>query len=358
MTRLPRTLRTALVAVVLLCTSACMPSMSTLPLIGKDTITVTAMFPDAAGLFVGNDVGVLGVPVGRVTKIEPEGDQVRVTLEVEADRKLPAGVGAVIVARSVATDRYVELTPVYHSGPTLSDGAVIQRDRTRTPVDFDQVLEAINTFSTGIAGSKDTLHALRRFIDSGSSALDGQGRQLNDTITSLAGAVNGISGQRKDIVATLTSLDTLVGTLADNQQTVRTFVRQVSRASTQLAAERTNFRDALRSLDRAVTVVARFAVDNRATVVRTLGSSTSVMRSLMKKQRQLTEILEVMPVALQNITNLPVKGRIPVRINPLILAPLSDELTALCEQLPLGLCDLIDGTSLPRLEDLLGGARP
>jgi phospholipid/cholesterol/gamma-HCH transport system substrate-binding protein len=355
MSRPTRLVRMALLVVLLLLTPGCVPQIG--PGFGKDTMTITALFPDAAGLFVGNDVGVLGVPVGTVTAIEPEGDHVRVSLEVDADRRFPADVGAVVVARSVATDRYVELTPVYHQGPTLQDGAVIARDRTRSPVDFDQVLEAINRFSTGIAGSQETLDAVRRFIDTGSTALDGQGKQLNRSVTSLADAVNGVSGQRQEITGTLTALDQLVATIATNEQTVRTFVRQVSRATGQLAAERGDFRSALRSLDRAVTAIARFAVDNRGAVIRSIGSSTDVMRSLMRKQRQMAEILEVMPVALENISRLPVKRRLPVRTNPLILAPFSDELTGLCDLLPFGLCDVLAGTDLG-LGALLGGGTP
>lgn len=348
MTPLPRLVQLALVGVLLLLTPACVP------IVGKDTITITVLLPDAAGLFVGNDVGILGVPVGRVASIEPEGDHVRVELEVDADHRVPAGVGAAVVARSVATDRYVELTPVYHDGPTIADGAVIDKDRTVTPVDFDEVLGAINEFATGIAGSKEAMGAVERFIDSGNSALDGQGKQFNETITSFGHAVDGIAGQRKEVVGTLTSLDGLVGTVADNQQTIRTFVRQVSRASRQLADERVNFRTALRSLDRAVTVIADFAVDNRAEIVRALSSSTSVMRTVIGRQKQLTEILEVMPLALQNIERLPHNGRIPVRLSPLVVAPLSDELTRVCEMLPLNLCDLLVGPSLPRREDFLG----
>ena len=40
------------------------------------TKTISADFSDSAGLFVGNDVGVRGVKIGRVTKIEPKGEGV------------------------------------------------------------------------------------------------------------------------------------------------------------------------------------------------------------------------------------------------------------------------------------------
>ncbi len=207
---------------------------------------VTAYFTDTAGLFVGNDVGILGVSVGKITDIEPEGAQVKVTLEVESEYDVPADVGAAVVARSVATDRYVELTPVYSSGPTLAAGDDIPVDRTRTPVDFDQVLEALNTFATGIAGSGKAKQAIRRIIDSGDRALDGRGQLVNDTVSDLAGAVGDVTGQREDVTATIRSLDVLVGTLATNEQTARTFIEQVTQAADLLDDEKIDFRTALR----------------------------------------------------------------------------------------------------------------
>ena len=128
-----RVLRLALVAVLVLLATGCVPDA-----VRGEKITVTAYFADSAGLFVGNDVGVLGVPIGKVTDIEPDGDRVKVTMEIDADRAVPADAGAVVVARSVATDRYVELTPVYDGGEKLTDGAEIDVERTASPVDFDE----------------------------------------------------------------------------------------------------------------------------------------------------------------------------------------------------------------------------
>ena len=41
-------------------------------LLGGGSLEISAVFKDSAGLFVGNDVGILGVRVGKVTKIEPQ----------------------------------------------------------------------------------------------------------------------------------------------------------------------------------------------------------------------------------------------------------------------------------------------
>jgi phospholipid/cholesterol/gamma-HCH transport system substrate-binding protein len=315
-------------------------------------ITVTALMADSAGLFVGNDVGVLGVPVGKVTSIKPEGTHVRVTMSIDRDQPVPADAGAVIVARSVATDRYVELTPVYHHGPKMTDGTVIPMPRTRTPVDFDEVLAALDEFTSGIAGQKGTANAIANILREGSQAVDGKGELFNRAITSLGGAVNSISGQRENISGTVKSLDTLTGTIAANEQLVRDFVTQVSQASSLLADERTNFRSALRSLSSAVALVADFAHQNRQQLVKVLDQSSAVVKSLLTKRDDLSEILRVMPVTLQNLQATLHHGRIRVRVDPLVLTPLPSILKPICDATKKDFCALF-GPSLLNLKNLI-----
>jgi phospholipid/cholesterol/gamma-HCH transport system substrate-binding protein len=315
-------------------------------------ITITALMSDSAGLFVGNDVGVLGVTVGKVTAIKPDGTNVRVEMSVNSDQPIPADAGAVVVARSVATDRYVELTPVYHGGAKMADGAVIAQDQTRTPVDFDDVLGALNTFATGIAGSKETQGAIKNILQSGSEALSGKGEEFNKAITSLGGAVDSISGQRGNITSTVKSLDTLASTIAANQQLVKDFITQVSRASALLAGERTNFQSSLRSLSKAVALVADFAHTNRQQLVTSLNQSTDLMTSLLTKRDRLTEILRVMPLTLQNLGAIYHDGRLRVRVDPLVLTPLGGFINTMCTAIPTDVCAAF-GPSLLNLQNIL-----
>ncbi|KAA1416360.1 MCE family protein [Nocardioides humilatus] len=340
-----RLLGMVMLAVVVLLTTSC----SALPGgLGGGKMEVTAYFEDSAGLFVGNDVGILGVVVGKITSIEPDGEQVKVTMEIDDDYDVPADAGAVVVARSVATDRYVELTPVYKKGPKLEDGAEIPIAQTRTPVDFDQLLAALNEFSTGIAGSKTAKDAIANFINKGAGALEGNGPLVNQTIHALQEGVNGLHSQRDNVASTLKSLDVLLAAISQNESTARTFIHQVSEASDLLADERENFRSALRALNDAVTVVAEFAVDNRQQIVEALGGSTKVVKTIMAKQDQLTEILRVMPLALQNLQRARRGDRVAVTADPIALLPLGGVLNQICDQLPPAICQLI-GT------DPLGG---
>jgi ABC-type transporter Mla subunit MlaD len=115
----------------------------------------------------------------------------------------------------------------------------------------------------------------------------------------------------------------------------------VTDAADLLADERKNFATALRSLDDAVTVVARFAVDNREQIVEALDGSTRLMRTILEKERNLTEILRVMPLTLQNLQRARIGDRIPVTFDPVILTPLGGILTDICDQLPPAICQLI-----------------
>ena len=334
----PRLLTGLLLAVVLAVTGCgVVPGTS-------DTIRVTALMPDSAGLFEGNDVGVLGVPVGRVASIEPAGEVVRVELEIDADRKVPADAVAAVIARSVATDRYVELTPVWTEGPTLADGDEIAEERPRTPVDFDEVLEALEGLATGIGGDERTTAAVRRFIDAADLALRGNGALLQDTIGSLSAAGAGVSAQREQITETLVALDDLVGTVVDNQRTVRRFVAQVSDAAALLDRERGNVRASLDALDRAVALVAELAVDNRGEIVSSMRAATGLMETVLDRRTDLEEVLAVMPLALQNLQRAEDDGRLTVRLPATALLPLGDALGDLCAALPLDLCTIIGGT--------------
>lgn len=313
------------------------------------TKTIYAQLSTAAGVFVGNDVGVLGVPVGTVTAIKPEGPYVLVTMSVKSDQPIPAGAAAVVVSRSVATDRYIELTPVYQGGAQMKDGTVITLDRTQTPVEFDQVLNTIGKFADQIGGTGANRGVISRFLSAQSTALKGRGELINRAILSLGAAVNGISQQRSNATSTLVALDKLTSTLAANQQTIREFVQQVSQATALLAAERTNFKNAISSATKMVAVVAQFAKDNRAQITQAVNQTNGVLRTAIAKRPQIAEILRTLPLATENLQRaVNSQGRLVVRLDLSALVPvLSTTITSLCQAASqLSLCQTLGLSSL------------
>src|SRR4051812_33468663 len=101
--------------------------------------TVTAHFPRAVSVYKGTDVRVLGVNVGRVTAVTPEGNSVRVEMQYDGDVDIPKDAQAVVVTPTLVADRFVQLTPVYTSGPAMADGADIPLPRSAVPVELDRI---------------------------------------------------------------------------------------------------------------------------------------------------------------------------------------------------------------------------
>jgi phospholipid/cholesterol/gamma-HCH transport system substrate-binding protein len=112
---------------------------------------VTAWFAQAVGLYEGSDVRILGIPVGTITAVVPQGDRVRVDMEIQDDYDIPADAEAVVLAPSLVSDRYVQFAPVYDGGATMKDGATVPLERTAVPVELDAVYSALDDLSTALA---------------------------------------------------------------------------------------------------------------------------------------------------------------------------------------------------------------
>lgn len=94
-------------------------------------IVVTAYFDNSNGIFVGDEVRILGVPVGKIERIEPQPDRAKITFWFDDRYPVPARANAVILSPSLVTARAIQLTPAYTGGPRMADNAVIPRSRPR-----------------------------------------------------------------------------------------------------------------------------------------------------------------------------------------------------------------------------------
>lgn len=78
--------------------------------------TIVGYFTSAVGLYPGDQVRVLGVPVGEIDMIEPRSSDVKITMSVSKDVKVPVDVQAVIMSPNLVAARFIQLTPVYTGG--------------------------------------------------------------------------------------------------------------------------------------------------------------------------------------------------------------------------------------------------
>ncbi len=86
---------------------------------------MVAYFANSNGIFPGDEIRVLGVPVGKIDTIEPQPDRAKISFWVSGKYKVPADVQAVIISPQLVSARAIQLTPVFTGGPEFPDNGVI-----------------------------------------------------------------------------------------------------------------------------------------------------------------------------------------------------------------------------------------
>jgi virulence factor Mce-like protein len=265
---------------------------------------VTAYFSAAVGVYPNTDVRVLGVKVGTVESVTPQGTQVRVVLDVDRSVPVPAAVYAVQVAPSVVADRYVQLAPAYTGGPRLADNAVIPREHTAVPAELDELYQSVNKLTAALGpGGANSDGALSNLITTGAANLSGNGQAIADTIRNLSQTAGTLAGHREDLYGTVDSLQRFVSTLAAGDDQVRRLNTQLATVTGFLAGEREDLGAALAQLSTALGTVASFIQDNRAALRADVAELTSVSGVLVQQRAALAEVLDTAPLALSNIAN-------------------------------------------------------
>jgi virulence factor Mce-like protein len=167
----------------LLAAAAVTGSLTGCGVFGEEAVkTGSARFERTVGLYEKSDVRVLGVRIGEVTDIEPDGDGVRVEFQYDAKYDIPADAQALVVAPSIVSDRYVQLTPAYTGGQVLADGAVIDVENTDVPLELDEVYASLNELNVALGpNGANADGALQDLLSVSADNLDGNGELLNTT---------------------------------------------------------------------------------------------------------------------------------------------------------------------------------
>lgn len=264
---------------------------------GDETYTVTAYFTKAIGLFENSDVTVLGVAVGKVTNVEPDGTRVRVDMEISTEHVVPVDASAQIVPISVISDRYVQLQPAYTGGETLPDGAVLDVDRTLIPAELDDVflqlkklLEAIEPGAEGEPG------ALGELVVQLDRTLDGHEQDLRGTLIHGAQLTDTLADAEEDISGLLVNLDQMFATLATRAGSFGELNQNFASVMAALAESRADLHGTLANLGTMTEEVGDLIKDNRSLLDRDLRLASRITRTVLKNKASVKESLAWLPV--------------------------------------------------------------
>jgi virulence factor Mce-like protein len=279
---------------------------------------VTAYFERATGVYPGTEVRILGVKVGKVTKVTPKGNMVEVKLAYDSAHKVPAGAQAVIIVPSLVADRYIQFTPVYRGGAALRDGATLSLSSTAVPVELDDANQAVNELTKALGPQGANANgSLSRLLKTSAQTLDGQGENFKQTLQDLSDVSRILSDNRGNATQTVQNLAKITQAMASSDRQIRAFSQNLASVSSTLSGQRAELRAAVTSLSVALREVTNFVKQNKAEIASNVQGLAQITGVLVKEKAALQQFLDKAPVAASNALSVydPQDGTLHARLN-------------------------------------------
>jgi phospholipid/cholesterol/gamma-HCH transport system substrate-binding protein len=264
-----------------------------------------AYFANSNGIFVGDEVRVRGVPVGKIDAISPEPRRVRISFWVDDKYKVPADVKAVILSPTLVTARIIQLTPVYTRGPVLTAGSVIPQERTAVPVEWDDFREQLQRLTQTLQptepGGVSTLGA---FVNTSADNLRGQGQAIRDAVIELSQAFSALGDHSSDIFSTVKNLSVLASALRDSSDVLRDLNQNLAAVTGSLVRDPASIGQAVRDINDVAGGVKDFVADNREALGTSIDKLASISQALQDSRDDIKQALHVAPNAFANFINI------------------------------------------------------
>jgi phospholipid/cholesterol/gamma-HCH transport system substrate-binding protein len=136
-------------------------------------------FPEATQLANQSDVRISGVSVGKVVKLDPDGNRTLTTIQLKAKfAPIPADTKAILRVKSLLGETYVELTPGNRRGKQVADGGTLPVGHVAPTVELDEILATFDA---------PTRKAFQTWMEAQADAVRGRGSDINAFFGNLPG---------------------------------------------------------------------------------------------------------------------------------------------------------------------------
>ncbi|MGV9740470.1 MlaD family protein [Nocardia farcinica] len=165
--------------------------------VAGDTETHEALFTDANGLKVGDDVRMFGVQVGKVERIGLEQSMAKVRFTVTTATPIYDNSRLAIRYQNLTGQRYIDLQQEPTPGVRLAPGAVVGADRTVPSFDVTSLFNGLQPVLATLSPE-----AVNQFTESMLAVIEGDGTGLGPAMAAI-GQLSEYVGDRQQVIATL-----------------------------------------------------------------------------------------------------------------------------------------------------------
>jgi phospholipid/cholesterol/gamma-HCH transport system substrate-binding protein len=236
--------------------------------------TVHVHFASAAGIEPKDEVDEVGVDVGSVSALHPDGNGVIVDISLHHGIRIPQDLHAAIADKSALGEQYVLLTPLNPSAPPLKAGSVIPMTETSTPLALQDLIGNLDSLAKSVP-KKD----LRTDLSQLSTAFADSGPDLQrlldqgDALTKTA----------------LENLDDTISLINSSTTVLRTQVAETD-ATRQLSQQLAGFTHEVRTLDPEIAQTFVNGVNAGAQITGLLKDNQQVLPGLLNSVLTTTDV--------------------------------------------------------------------
>ncbi len=278
--------------------------------------TVSARFPNAAGIAKGTSVMVAGVDVGSVSSVQVQGDAVDAQLSISRSVQLPHVTTAAVEVETLLGVVDVTLNPVSGWDDPLKAGARITN--TSVPTEFYQLQNTAHALL-----SKTNARALNNLVTSLDSITKDKQTQVAQIISGLNALTTTVDQRSGQVSQLIDSANTLSSTLAGRDQQLLSVINNLNTVSTGLAAHNQDLADLITNVDSMASQTNSLVSQDSPQLNALLQSLHADLTVLGQHQDDLAEGVSYLGGALKGFQSIAYSGSTPVPWGNIFVNPAS-----------------------------------
>lgn len=225
--------------------------------VAGQTVPYAAVFSDVFGLREGDDVRMAGVRVGRVEKIELQGDLAKVSFVVQNDRQVLGSTVASVTYQNIVGQRYLGLSlgNIGEPGP-LPAGSVIPVERTDPSFDVGAMLNGFEPLFS-VLNPRDADNLTKGVIQS----LQGDDASIVALVDQTSRLTETFAGKDEQLGDVITDLNVVVDNLARHNDSLDAVIGHTRDAVSTFDARRPELVSSMGSISKVVRQLSTIADD-------------------------------------------------------------------------------------------------
>lgn len=243
-----------------------------------------ALFAEAGGITIGNDVTLSGIKIGSVTDVALENGDALVTFTTAGKYPLGSQTTAHIRTGSLLGERVLTLESA--GSGTLRQSEVIPTSRTSSPY---SLTDAVSDLTTNTAGTDTS--SLNESLDTLSATIDQIAPRLGPTFDGLSRLSKSINGRNEDLATLLSSASEVTKVLGQRSDQLNTLILNAN----DLLGVLNDRREAIVGLLANTTAVSQqlagLVADNEAQLAPTLERLNAVTEVLERNRDNISAAL-------------------------------------------------------------------